>query len=126
MALCDVGFFSIPLLLKRTNRDSSFYGHLLCAILTLGFSGLAAIEGGVRGHAVTWLVTVPFCAVLLIGVRASYFWCGICMAVITLFSLVSISGTNLPFLYPGGMARAGDLCWLHRPCGVSLPAGPDI
>jgi signal transduction histidine kinase len=61
---------------------------------------LSAVEGGIAGHAVTWLVTVPFCAVLLIGVQASYFWCVLCMFVISFFSILALSGTTVPFLYP--------------------------
>jgi len=100
VAGCDAAFFSVPILLRHSRRHFSFHGHLLCAILTFGFSALAAVEGGIRGHAVTWLATVPFCAVLLIGVRASYFWCAVCILVTTLFSLLDLSGVALPFLYP--------------------------
>jgi len=100
VAVCDAGFFSVPLLMRYSKRYFSFHGHLLCAILTLGFASLTAIEGGISGHAVTWLVTVPFCAVLLIGVRASYPWCAICMLIAIFFSVFALSGTTIPFLYP--------------------------
>jgi len=100
VAVCDAGFFSVPLLMRHGNRHFSFHGHLLCGILTLGFGLLSAVEGGIAGHAVTWLVTVPFCAVLLIGVQASYFWCVLCMFVISFFSILALSGTTVPFLYP--------------------------
>lgn len=102
VALCDICFLSVPWMLRRTRKHYAFHGHVLCAVLLLGFTALAVIEGGIRGHAVTWLVTVPFCAVLLIGVRASYFWCGICVAVTLAFSIADLCGIRLPYYYAEG------------------------
>ena len=101
VAYCDAFFLAVPWMLRGTKRHFSFHGQLLCVILTLGFTSLAAIEGGVRGHAITWLATIPFCAVLLIGINASYVWCGICMAITIIFSAIDFRGIRMPYLYPG-------------------------
>lgn len=100
VVLCDLIFIAVPWMMRRTQKHFSFYGHILCGVLTLGFASLAAIEGGIHGHAITWLVTVPFCAVLLIGMRASYVWCGICVLVTAAFSFTDLHGMRAPFLYP--------------------------
>src|SRR6202453_3216191 len=100
VACCDAVFLSVPWLLQRTKKHFSFHGYVLCTVLTLGFSSLAAIEGGIHGHAITWLVTVPFCAVLLIGMRASYIWGGICVLITAAFSSIELYGVQVPYLYP--------------------------
>ena len=106
VAFCDAWFLVVPVLLKNSKRHFSFYGYILCIILALGFTSLAAIEGGVRGHAITWLATVPFCAVLLIGVRASYLWCGICLVITTVYGVLDLYGIRVPYYYAIGWHSA--------------------
>ncbi len=99
IAICDSFFLGIPWMLRHTRRHYSFHGYILCTVLTFGFTSLAAIEGGVRGHAITWLATVPFCAVLLIGINASYLWCLVCMIITVVFSALDMRGMSLPYFY---------------------------
>lgn len=71
--VCSVGFAGIPWLMRRT-QSVPLAGHSLCAILILGFAALCACEGGSEGHAIAWLVSVPLCALLLVGRKAGHTW----------------------------------------------------
>ncbi|HEX5223355.1 MAG TPA: HAMP domain-containing sensor histidine kinase [Verrucomicrobiae bacterium] len=73
VVVCSAGFAAIPWLLRRT-ESLSLAGNSLCAILILGFTALCCVEGGLEGHSIAWLVSVPLCALLLVGVRAATWW----------------------------------------------------
>lgn len=71
--LCSAAFAVIPGLLLRTG-SLSIAGNALCLILVLGFTALCCVEGGSEGHAIAWLVSVPLCALLLVGARSATWW----------------------------------------------------
>ena len=73
VALCTTGFGLIPWLMRRT-RSIQLAGHTLCFILIAGFTALCGCEGGPEGHAIAWLVSVPLCALLLVGRKAARSW----------------------------------------------------
>lgn len=73
VAVCSSGFTVIPWVLRRT-QSIPFAGHALCAILILGFTALCGCEGGSNGHAIAWLVSVPLCALLLVGRKPAGLW----------------------------------------------------
>ena len=73
VAACSSGFAAIPWVLRRT-QSIPFAGHALCAILILGFTALCGCEGGSNGHAIAWLVSVPLCALLLVGRKPAGLW----------------------------------------------------
>lgn len=73
VAICSLGFTFIPWLMRRTG-SLPIAGNTLCLILILGFTALCCVEGGSEGHAIAWLVSVPLCALLLVGVRAARWW----------------------------------------------------
>ncbi|MGB8355295.1 MAG: HAMP domain-containing sensor histidine kinase [Chthoniobacteraceae bacterium] len=100
VATCDIIFLAVPWFLHRSKGGLKFYGHLICTVLILGFSALTSIEGGVSGHAVAWLSTVPLCAVLLIGVEASYWWCMASVGATLVFSFADLWKPGLMILYP--------------------------
>src|SRR5262245_37655323 len=68
--VCTLGMASVPWILRR-GGSLVITGNLHAFILVLGFSGLTAIEGGVHGHAIAWLASVPLCVLLLVGPRAT-------------------------------------------------------
>ena len=70
---CSSAFAMIPWLLRRTG-SLPFAGNTLCLILILGFTALCCVEGGSEGHAIAWLVSVPLCALLLVGVQSARWW----------------------------------------------------
>ncbi len=71
--LCSTGFELAPWLMKRTG-SLDLAGHMLSLILILGFSALCCLEGGMEGHAIAWLASVPLCALLLLGRRGAGRW----------------------------------------------------
>ncbi|MGC3961114.1 MAG: HAMP domain-containing sensor histidine kinase [Verrucomicrobiota bacterium] len=71
--VCSAGFAGIPWLMRRT-QSVPLAGHSLCAILIIGFAALCGCEGGSEGHAIAWLVSVPLCALLLVGRKAAGTW----------------------------------------------------
>jgi len=73
VVVCSSAFAAIPWWLRRT-QSLPLTGNSLCAILIVGFTALCCVEGGLEGHAIAWLVSVPLCALLLIGVRAASWW----------------------------------------------------
>jgi signal transduction histidine kinase len=73
VAVCSLGFVGMPWVLRRTGR-LNLAGNTLALILTLGFTALCGVEGGMYGHAIAWLATVPLCALLLVGRRSAAWW----------------------------------------------------
>ena len=84
---------------RRTGR-LTLTGNLHAFILVLGFGGLSAIEGGVHGHAVAWLASVPLCALLLVDTRSGVVWCGACFLAILVFCALEMLHIPVPALYP--------------------------
>ena len=76
---CSSGFAAIPWVLRRS-QSIPFAGHTLCAILILGFTALCGCEGGSNGHAIAWLVSVPLCALLLVGRQSAGLWAALSFA----------------------------------------------
>lgn len=70
---CSAGFAFIPWLMHWSG-SARIAGNALCLILILGFSALCFVEGGSEGHAIAWLVSVPLCALLLLGVESARWW----------------------------------------------------
>lgn len=75
--ICSTLFACIPGFLRRTGRLDAA-GHLLIGTMAAGFLALAWVEGGVHGHALAWLASVPLCALLLLGARAAIVWVAAC------------------------------------------------
>jgi signal transduction histidine kinase len=96
---CTLGMAAVPWLLKKTG-SLVLTGNLHALILATGFSGLTAIEGGVNGHAIAWLASVPLCALLLVGTRAAQLWCGVCFLVTLLFCVLDARHVITPIFYP--------------------------
>lgn len=95
-------FITLPLIcLKRGKADLAALIFVLSLVAM--FSWLSLIEGGVNGHAVAWLTTMPFCSQLLILKRTPM----IIVNVLTLCLVAFLSGLEvlhiqLPIAYPGG------------------------
>jgi signal transduction histidine kinase len=65
-------------------------GNFLSLTLVLGFTGLCFVEGGLHGHAIAWLVSVPLCTLLLVGRKSAQRW-----AVITFVACAVVVGIDL-------------------------------
>lgn len=99
---CTVG-----LLLVSFSRftQKNVAGNLIAFFLTLGFVGLSAVEGGVEGHAVSWLATVPVSALVLANQRSGIVWFILSVIGTAFFAGLYGMGQRVPILY--------DLHW-HR------------
>jgi len=97
--VCSVAFAATPFLM-RAMRSLNFAGNLLAAIMMAGFTALCCVEGGMSGHAIAWLVSVPLCALLLVGKRSAKWWLVICFLAASGVIGASLAGVNLPTTYP--------------------------
>lgn len=97
--VCSAGFAGIPWLMRRT-QSVPRAGHSLCGILILGFTALCACEGGSEGHAIAWLVSVPLCALLLVGRKAAGSWAILSFAAAAGIVAANILGWEMRPTYP--------------------------
>lgn len=79
IVVCSSAFALIPALMRQSG-SLPLAGNLLSLILTLGFTALCCVEGGVEGHAIAWLASVPLCALLLLGRKSAGWWVVGCFA----------------------------------------------
>jgi hypothetical protein len=98
IAACTMGVAVTPSLMlwKKTTEMA---GHFFALTLTLGFLGLCCCEGGVHGHAIAWLVSVPLCALLLLGQRGAVLWLALAFLCAALVVGCDLAGFNLPTTY---------------------------
>ena len=54
------------------------------------------MEGGLKGHAIAWLVSVPLCALLLVGTTAAKWWAGIVFIAAAIVASFDLAGSQLP------------------------------
>jgi signal transduction histidine kinase len=57
------------------------------------------VEGGLQGHAIAWLVSVPLCAFLLLGQEAAKRWVMFAFLAAGLVALLDLLGVMLPVTY---------------------------
>jgi len=73
IVVCSAAFIVVPPFMRRSGSLRQA-GNTLSLILILGFTALCFFEGGVQGHAIAWLASVPLCALLLVGSQAARWW----------------------------------------------------
>lgn len=105
IVLCSVVFAYIPQFLRRTGQVR-IAGEILVATMAAGFTALAYIEGGIHGHAVAWLASVPLCALLVLGQRSAMRWFLVSFAAGALVASTALVGWHLQPWYD---ARWGPL-----------------
>ena len=96
---CSTVFGLIPLLLRRT-ANLQLTGHLFAAVLLAGFCGLGTVEGGLLGHAIGWLASVPLMVLLLLGVRPAMTWTALCVLAVSGFVLAHANEVHFPKTFP--------------------------
>ena len=95
---CSTAFGFAPFLLRATRR-LQLAGNFLTATMTLGFAALCLVEGGLRGHAVAWLASVPLCALLVSGKQSAGVWVLICFLVASAAVGAEIKEIAVPITY---------------------------
>ncbi len=98
IAICSACFVAAPFLL-RSGKPVSLAGNFLCLILLLGFLALALLEGGLNGHAIAWLVSVPLCALLLVGSQSAILWVICSFIGAAVLVALEIAGVEVPTVY---------------------------
>ena len=96
--LCTAGVAVSPFLMNWKGTIG-LAGDFFSFILTVGFLGLCFVEGGVHGHAIAWLVSVPLCSLLLTGRKAAIKWIVISFLAAALVVGVDLAGIELPVAY---------------------------
>lgn len=99
IVFCCAAFACIPFVLRQSG-SAHRAGNLYCLILNTGFFALCWVEGGIRGHAPAWLVTVPLLALLLTSRLAAYWWGGIAMAAAAIVGGAEFTAYAPLILYP--------------------------
>jgi signal transduction histidine kinase len=95
---CSLGFAVTPFWLRRKKAIEPA-GHFLTLVLTLGFTALCFVEGGMRGHAIAWLVSVPLFALLLLGKKAAAEWAVCAFLAASVVAAFDLMGIGLPITY---------------------------
>ena len=91
-------FSLLPALLKRT-ANLHLAGHIFGLIMLCCFTGLAVVEGGLRGHALGWLAAVPLSLLLLLELRGALLWSVLCLLVTATFGTLELAGREFPKTY---------------------------
>ena len=98
VVFCTTGFILSPFLMRWTNSPG-LAGHVFSAFLILGFTGLCFVEGGLRGHAIAWLVSVPLCALLMVDSAGARWWALGSFGAASLVIAIDLFGVRLPTTY---------------------------
>jgi signal transduction histidine kinase len=98
IAVCTLGVALTPLLMRWTKAIAPA-GNLFSLVLVLGFLGLCLCEGGLNGHAIAWLVSIPLCAMLLLGIEAAIKWIVISLLCAALVAGLALGGIDLEPTY---------------------------
>ncbi len=98
IVFCTAGVALTPFLMRWTG-SIRLAGHLFSLILILGFTGLCFVEGGLHGHAIAWLVSIPLCALLLLDRTAAARWALASFSAAGVVMGIDFSGHKLPVTY---------------------------
>jgi signal transduction histidine kinase len=98
VVVCSLLFAATPWFLRRSGA-LHLTGHLLVGTMAAGFTQLTLIEGGIHSHAVSWLASVPLCALLILGVWPAAIWAAVCFVAGGLIALLTLIGWDLAPLY---------------------------
>jgi signal transduction histidine kinase len=96
--VCSTGFGLMPCLMKRTG-SLGVAGNILLLILTIGFSGLCVVEGGLNGHAIAWLASVPLCSLLLLEGSAAGWWTAPSFSACSAIVALNLAGLSMKPAY---------------------------
>lgn len=96
--LCTTGVFLTPAVMRR-EKSIRLAGNFFALTLVLGFLCLSFVEGGLHGHAIAWLVSVPLCALLLLGRDEGIKWVVISFLAAALVAGLDLAGVEVPMTY---------------------------
>jgi hypothetical protein len=85
---------SLSLIFKRIKSHHIFVNSVL-AVLSWHFAFLPFLTGGIHSSALTWNMVVPIFAAAFAGKRSAFFWSGVMLVEIGVFSYCEIAGFPL-------------------------------
>ncbi len=94
VAACTVGVALTPFLMRWT-RGTEWPGNFFSLVLVIGFFSLCLCEGGLFGHAIAWLVSVPLCAMLLLGIEGAIKWTVLALATAGVVAGLAMAGVDV-------------------------------
>lgn len=95
IVVCTSGFILSPFIMRWTGSPG-IAGHAFSFLLVLGFTALCFVEGGLHGHAIAWLVSVPLCALLMVDHAGARQWALASFAAAGLIIAIDLLGIKLP------------------------------
>jgi len=96
--LCSSGVVAAPFIM-RWQKSTEIAGNFFAMTLTLGFLALCFVEGGMHGHAIAWLVSVPLCTLLICGRASAIKWMAISFAAGGVVVGFNLCHQELPITY---------------------------
>jgi signal transduction histidine kinase len=96
--ICSSCFAAAPFWMRR-KKTIEPAAHFLTLTLTCGFTALCFVEGGLEGHAIAWLVSVPLCALLLLGQKAATQWAVLAILATSVVVALDLMGIHVPVTY---------------------------
>jgi len=102
--ICGAVFLAIPWMLKKWGC-LSLTGNLFAFTLLAGFTSLCLCEGGMNGHAIGWIASIPLCVLLLVDHRPAVLWSGLCLLVALGFGVCAMLGITIPEAFPNKWAN---------------------
>ncbi len=87
--------FAVTPFLVKPLRSAGLPGSLILTTMTAEFIALCLVEGGIYGHAIAWLVSVPVCALLLTGRTVASRWLVACLLAGAGFISAQLAGVEL-------------------------------
>jgi signal transduction histidine kinase len=95
IVICSLLYGLAPFLIRWT-QSLALPGHLLSGIMAAGFTALCTVEGGMHGHAIAWLASVPLCALLLVDWNGARLWAGMSILCGTFVVAADFLGIKFP------------------------------
>lgn len=96
--VCSSCFAAAPFWMRH-KKSIDAAAHFLTMTLTCGFTALCFAEGGLQGHAIAWLVSVPLCSLLLLGQKAATQWAILAFLAAGVVVALDLMGIRLPVTY---------------------------
>lgn len=87
---------TVPVVLLRRYARRDLTAHMVLAMTVIGLVPSVAMQGGIHGPALDWLVVVPLLATLLLSRRGPLVWLGITLAVVAGYGVAAFVGVQFP------------------------------
>lgn len=98
IVLCSSCYLASPFIMRRQRRTETA-AQLQIFTLTCGFTSLCFVEGGLQGHAIAWLISVPLCAFLLLGEKQAIRWASVAFLAAGVVAGLDLDGVQFAVTY---------------------------